>query len=591
MSEHYRSGRDYDPTQVTTFFESQRFTEALSYVNSRLAAFSDPSEMTPEQAQEEENLINDFSKTFFGPYWLDRETRATCIAAADPESNELNIHAAEGSFKGLTVESYTTNQLVDSESVTYVGDISARMLAIYLESDDEVYTVPLDTSCLLSLEVDIPPLPSGGDTLLSNLLVYEHVAKYLASRLPYQDWTEEKQSQQVRDILNEINTNQHMVSANLGPAIVTIGGNDGVSDVTCASLSVELPPSGNIEHDGLYLELFHPETSGTTSVPLARVLAFKEPIPENDNLQQTDLLHTFFADFNIINIINDSENWVNSLQDEDERNEAIAEAISDLNGLLSETFAASTFFATGIFYYAQPDSDDLIARHQSIMDGSAESFDIQFIDNKWRAVIPIEYEVNGYSQLAYVVPGKPHTEQLTAYYDTALDFSENEDDSDVIQSCLDAADATKHTVNSRAFKKASAHKQVQLLSGAVQPLKSELERLALNQFTTCLASNYFVVDSRWTAFSCADIAELCYVNTLSLAEEDRVRISGTFIDTLIPELYEFEGKKIKGVKDFPLSKGEPMIIIENATAQKTYFIPARAIKLFQPHTQYADPDD
>ena len=99
------------------------------------------------------------------------------------------------------------------------------------------------------------------------------------------------------------------------------------------------------------------------------------------------------------------------------------------------------------------------------------------------------------------------------------------------------------------------------------------------------------IDTRLIEPTYADIAELCHVTTINKPENQRTPINGTVAGLTVPEILDnTRTKRFTGMKDFPLSKGEPMVIIENTEQNMVLFVPARSIKYLARQPGSVEPD-
>lgn len=591
FSRHSPESPSVDPIDVLSFFNSPRFTEAVSYVNSQLAAFSDPSDMTFEQQEQEAQMLADFNNTFFGMYWQDRPTRATC-SLQDESTNstsELCAQSISGTFSGAVPELYLDNELVDRQTATYVSNVARRRLAIRIDDTEQYYTVPLNKQHLLELQVDVPPLPPVDDTLTSQLHTYNQVIQYFMSTPSYQRLSKKARYDKLQDALQKLNYHPQLIQANQTPTITTIIGSHGVSNIPGAGISITPPSTKNsLSTSGLQLQIFNPELGGTTTIPVSLVADIAPVTPANSpelaSAHITDILN-LFRSTDLNDAVNAAEYHINNAYDDDERNQAIIEAVSDIDAMLPESLISSEFYAQGTIFYAQVDDEELIPKTGNIIDGNIEGVDIQLIDGKWRVVLPIEYEQQGLPQLAYVVPFRSHTTTLEAYYTLPSDAEQLSDEEAMVQDLNSYAQHTSSIIMGKRFKKASRQRQVQLLQQAMEPLQSTIERIRCDspsEAVVCLAASYYAVDSRLTSITWSDIAELAYVNTPDLPEHQRTPLEGRLVTADIPELSDIADSKFNGLADFPLSQGEPMVVVEDAARQIVYFIPAQSVKLLTP---------
>ncbi len=153
----------------------------------------------------------------------------------------------------------------------------------------------------------------------------------------------------------------------------------------------------------------------------------------------------------------------------------------------------------------------------------------------------------------------------------------------MIQYSHGAADECAELTSSRAFYRLRHETQVHKLREVADGIEDVLaDRLGIKEgsIITCAAGNYYAIPSDAVNATCEEIATYAPVRSVDLPENKRGPISGRFTGIAIPEAevgLNPSGRKFQSVDDFPLSDGEPMIVIDNEEAGIAYFMPLREV--------------
>lgn len=618
MTEKRPSDPKLQTVDIVKLFDNQQFKNATEYTNGIFQAFSDPVDVEPGEDKVAEDAMQAYNQSHFGLDWLERDARVSVIAE-DGETGELGIYDFNAKFIGAEPGISVQDVLIDRERIYYVKDMAVRALTLrFIDGDDEYY-VPLNRESLLRCEVDIP-MPRSSEKTPAGLLQHdaETFGHVLASST-FLGCGIKDQKAQIADMVEYTNDNSLMLGDKVGQTRVTAFTNDGAGITTydAKSLKAAFPwpedrvlPYGateEYEYGGrLFLEITDTETSTVTLIPADTVVNIERHrdisdshIPSTDG-ETVDVLNQFFASEHIMNAMNDIENWINAPFETDaERDEAIIEALEDISRLVPEEFFDYGFKFTGTAFY-QDKNDNITAHLVMTEDAHTEGFDIVELEGKWRVVFPLMIDradtpsitmpIEQAYATCYVLPYAPYTKRLASFEtDDTPEFLGRPED--LLDTCAEACKKTRRIIASKRFRTSRRDRQTELLKAGYADLIDMVARVAgqkYDEIVTCMANEYYVNDMRFDSMRCQEIADMGKVDVSEIAPERRPAINGTVAAVAIPELRDVGNKPFRSLKDFPLSKGEPMIIIEDEPANKVYFIPARNLTYLAPITSDAE---
>lgn len=447
--------------------------------------------------------------------------------------------------------------------------------------DDEYYTIPLDGN-LLQCEIDAPPLPGDSNTALGKLQNVEAVLSHLITTPTFQAMDEETQEKQILEIMRECQENSQIAAASNVPSVILTE-----NRVTTVN-SFQLIPVISGESSRLDLSL---NVAGLEYPMVMQSSAIEAIIPDyrrNNTLHVVDTLRTFFMDDAVQEKMRELENAVNYAS-EDERPALIEHIANEMSAMVDEelddskSFWHSTYDVDGMLYWRR-DDNTIEVDYGQIYDATIATFDMFYIDGRWRIVIAYETlnDELDEEEAVYVVPDEHYTSKIEGRFDPLL-VKEYVNDFDMIQYFHDAADGCARLTGSRAFYRLRHVTQVNKLREVANGVEAVLaDRLGITEgsMITCAAGNYYSIPSDAVNATCEEIATYAPVRSVDLPENKRGPISGRFTGVAIPEAEATlnpAGKKFQSLKDFPLSGGKPMIVIDNEEVGIAYFMPLREV--------------
>lgn len=128
-----------------------------------------------------------------------------------------------------------------------------------------------------------------------------------------------------------------------------------------------------------------------------------------------------------------------------------------------------------------------------------------------------------------------------------------------------------------------------MLEDVIDETRSELnhifDTLYRGNLVSCMANKYWVIDINVYesgSYSPEEIAAL--PAAMSEPSEEPFEVCGDTISLVIPEIAERE-EKITSIADFPLSQGQPMLQIKDASGRGlVYFVPIESVSGIMPFT-------
>ncbi len=586
------------PVHETIYTE--RFQDAIQDVNQALTAYSTVDEETARSMYEamlaEEGAVESFYNEFFGLQWLEREVRIVAIENDDPGSNEMGIvKSIAGKLMGLIPQAYEKDITVKSgERSAVIQQMVVRTLVLLVEeAGGSQHTVDLTKGHILSMEADIPPERKNGKTILGVLHIDNEALSHLLHTETFLSMDIKTQKSQLFSILNEINRNPPILydlNTIYNVDVTDINGKPQYS-LTGDQVSVVFPgleerkkrykkPADYKNGTELWLQIADTETGSIQHIPISRVSNITTSERNGDGTAKLDVLRLFESD-DFVTLATNAENAINYCQKERERNNLIASYTQDISAILPEQTFASSFFVTGTVF--REAGDTLEGAEESHDDVIAAGIDIKHVNGKWRVVFALDVNTgetgtNIYGQEplfepVFVIPDRSFTQELYGVSNACYDITEQYNDP-LREACLSAADAVKELILSKRFSAARLERQITMIDEELADLRQAtklVENVIPGGRLGMTVTNYYAVDINVAGLTCADIASMPHANGSGLyIEFDDLSVA-------VPECVESRYIKFQSIKDFPLSKGEPMIIAEDTAKGITYFVPAQSV--------------
>ena len=280
--------------------------------------------------------------------------------------------------------------------------------------------------------------------------------------------------------------------------------------------------------------------------------------------------------------------WLEAVYDAAERAndsgevaEIVREMLPELESRIGRTLPGAMFIFEGVVVVdnGTGDTSALPFQNETVV---ATGCDLHFIDGRWQLGVDVEViDSNSDTVEGFVLPSRT--------YCTRLELVEQpEPDKDLIRTLTHIARRCHQTTHSPGFKRASLDKQHRLLDASIDHLDEIVREFAPteeNETISCLAKGYLCQPSEFVGI--VDPVSLPYVTQKSSGTDDFFHMEGDVIGCGYPEIDLERQQPYKTPEDFPISKGEPMILIENTTTGMAYFVRARDVRRLSP--TYSNP--
>ncbi len=581
------------------------FWSAVSLANTQLSAFVKNKHMSSKDKAREQEILDNFNEKYFGLTWLERNARFT-VAYEDELKGvkpQLGVDTRDAKFITCTVETYKDNMLVDRDAAVFVKAMGYKALAFRFETKTEVFTIPVEKS-ILDFTIDIaPPISSERTTVdklrncnekLTHLL---HTEIFLSSEL-------EDQKLQIEDCLSYFEDTAGITGFRDGVFELIIDPDEpGAWPVHLAGnhmwltipgvMERETPfqSSDDYEYDELHVAVSQTDSDTTHIIPVSRLFDIIDLEAPTEGTLHQDILGRFFENPRIQRVITDIEDHINSINDKDECVEAILEAVHDLHSLVSDDFYDLRFEVKGYVFRNDDEERPTISEKTEEHTGATlEDFEIQYINGRFRVVLPLEIEGadpgDPASDFFYVVPDRAYISVLAGHENTAESIAnDSELGIDLVEEFRDCCSETERLVRSHHFRKAPYREQCVMLKNAVEPVNKLIDTLSVlgdEEIINCFTRAYWLVGENEDDWSCREIAGLPQATAPGDNPEQSLVIRGDQMLVIVPEIADSTIKKFHGPFSFPLSNGNPMLIMEDSESGATYYIPLEAISSLIP---------
>ena len=612
MAEQFPA-RDLRPTDVLDIINQPRFIEAESYVNGLLGAYSDEDTIPDEAAKREQEAIETLNDTFFGLDWLERRARIILIEEEEDSPKPTGVSTIDGKFIGIIPDTHTLDVLVDRESAVYVQQLGYRALAFLLEEDGEQFTLRMSRQNLLEFTVEAPPPMSEAKTDLHALQQGCRTFSHALQTDFFLSLPLKEQQEYIGSLLGDINSSSNLMETDVIRYHVTVvfEGEEEPAVFTATCMSIVFPDYENrmspyekpddfalgpdpwleiVEADDAVAVV--PITAVRGIQPLDRLGETQATGPET-RLELTDILRTVFASTEVMELISRTEATLRYSDDEDEQYAAAEEFFEEMDAAFPDIFWDFTYQLSGAIYREQ-ENGTLASTIELHPAAALTTFTAKKIDNRWRCVMAFEVPTGNYIkandtmvpavETVFIIPTTQSMFEIAAYPEPETD-DETESEpllDDFTVWLRKTAVATKELVQSRQFRTAPREEQIKLLKyelAGVEGMLEDMTDAAKNELLVCTASHYYMAEAGNVDYTCADIAKLPLLDNT----KDHLVLTGDVVSVAIPELEEDTNHAYKAMRDFPLSKAEPMVILENTEYQVTYFIPAQNMLLLSPY--------
>lgn len=206
---------------------------------------------------------------------------------------------------------------------------------------------------------------------------------------------------------------------------------------------------------------------------------------------------------------------------------------------------------------------------------------MHYTDSAWRFVIDIEYtDRNNQDNNGFIVPANPYCNSIQM---THLESPESQHDKNLMRQLEIIAKNCHKITRSPKFKHADIATQHETLDKSIDELDALVARAFLNSAednVACLAKGYLCFPAEFQGK--INPESIPYVQISPSNNLEPIEIEGDVIACGYPEINYERNTPYDTKIDFPISNGEPMIMIENTQKSLAYFIRLRDVLSLSP---------
>lgn len=506
-----------------------------------------------------------------------------------------------------------------SDTVVYQQGYSA--VAFCVSVNDEIFAFPLSKKTLCTFEVWDKPDDESEDALPLFITDFQKIATVIRSRTHMQDFYESDPDYQVgllSEYLEAMNDDDALGAFNQEPIIYRMGVkkyfevrhengapviiNEQTSNqpmpVTgefCEAIIPELmtnswfqtPDDFPISEGEPMLALTTPATDKIVWIPLQDIVTF-----ETNQISLVDTAHgkvdipdgqDLLLALNRPNIFSwtqfqalEAETFTSS-EELDERVLRLANEVDTLTGV--DIDGQKIHFSGKL--YTQQEDETYAARDVDKCVLYGATYDIRYIEGAWRFVVVVEYETDDIvkdndgtehpdTEIGYVIPQTPYCTELIVL---ARDYSCEYADNDLTEKFAWIAREARRLLYSREFSTSTLEQQLLMLDRSIAELDEIIQEYIPtepNETVLCIAKGCMCIPLEYEGTF--DSFELPYATAKNTTPEGIFTIEGNVIGHGYPEMNRERDTPYNTVTDFPVSNGEPMVMIENTTTGYAYLI-------------------
>lgn len=542
-------------TDLLSELEKSDFWKNVEIINRELAAYSSEELDNILPRYHPDTLALRLSSRHFDPRYLDETTTAT-IACRLPngESGTEQITGRLGLFTYTTI---TSEECVDGVNIA----TDQRVAALQIGET----AVPLSPETLLQLDVENPTPDEDPNDTFSYIMNQVREIGALRTKPSYQAASPSKQSILEANAVENVNQHLDAIANDNTVSIVTLHPELKYDDDTARgsiraqNISVEI--RDNYPHF-----LIIDTDSFVHAIPYGGVIDIEitdEPVDIDINVID------FFNDETIRIRIDYIESTTYCSEDD------LAGLIKDLEKTIGDNFCQDGIFSGAGMLYRKESSGD-IKGEDAKFTLLSRGFDVLEIDGERKLVIALEDSNNPPGDPLYIIPDTTHLNQcVRKNAPRAMEF---EPDCDLIECLRSAASAVEKLIKSDDFINADNIEQQQrmfdeeeAIDKAISKLIYTFDNLYQGYQIRCTAKKCWAIPvDVYESYSPEDIANL---PTATLEPGKEIfEINGDAVEFFVPEMID-QKEKITSAADFPLSRGQPMLRITDASSgEPTYYL-------------------
>ena len=535
--------------------EKSDFWKNVEIINRELAAYSSEELDDIPPRYHPDTLALRLSSRHFDPRYLDETTTAT-IACRLPngESGTEQITGRLGLF------TYTT---ITSEECTGGVNITADQRVAALQIGETA--VPLSPETLLQLDIENPTPDEDPNDTFSYIMNQVREIGALRTKPSYQAASPSEQTileanavENVNQYLDDIANNDTMTIVTLHPELKY---DDDTARGSIRAQNISVKIRDNYPHF-----LIIDTDSFVHAIPYGGVI----------DIEITD--EPVDIDINVIDIFNDEtiRRMVDYIEgtayySEDD----LAELINNLEETIGDNFCQDGIFSgTGKLYRKESSGD--IEGEFADFTLLSRGLDVLEIDGERKLVITLKDPNSPPDTSLYIIPDTTHLSKCIRK--NAPRAMELEPDYDLIECLRSAANAAEKLIKSDDFINADDIEEQQrmfdkeeAIDKAISKLVYTFDNLYQGYQIRCTAKKCWTIPvDVYESYSPEDIASL--PTAILEPGKEIFEINGDVVEFFVPEMIDRK-EKITSAADFPLSHGQPMLRITDASSgEPTYYL-------------------
>ena len=531
------------------------FWENVEIINRELAAYSseEPGDIPPKNHPD--TLALGLSSRHFNPQYLG-ETATVTIAHESPDG-ELSIEQITGELGLFTYATITSEECVGGVNIT----ADQRVAALQIGET----AVPLSPETLLQLDVEKPTPDEDPNDTFSYIMNQVREIGALRTKPSYQAASPSGQSILETNAVEDVNQHLNTIVNDNTVSIVTLHPelkyDDGTTRSSIRARDISVTMRDN-----------HPHFQIIGTDNLVHSIPYNGVIDIEITDEPVDI------DINVIDIFNDEK--IRRMIDYIEgtaycSEDDLAELIKDLEETIGDNFCQDGIFSGAGMLYRKESSGDI---EGELADFTllSRGLDVLEIDGERRLVIALKDPNSPPDTSLYIIPDAIHLDRCIRK--NAPRAMELEPDYDLIECLRSAASAAEKLIKSDDLINADDIEEQQrmfdeeeAIDKAMSKLVYTFDNLCQGYQIRCTAKKCWAIPvDVYESYSPKDIASLPTA-TLEPGKE-MFEINGDVVEFFVPEMIDRK-EKITSAADFPLSHGQPMLRITDASSgEPTYYL-------------------
>lgn len=542
-------------TDLLSELEKSDFWKNIDSINQELAAYSSEEPDDIPLKNHPDTLALRLLARHFDPRYLG-EIATAAIARRLPDGG-FDIKQITGKLGLFTYATITSEECVGGVNIA----TDQRVAALQIGET----AVPLSPETLLQLDVENPTPGEDPNNTFSYIISRVREINTLRTKPSYRAASPSEQSILEANAVENVNQHLDAIANDNTVSIVTLHPELKYDDDTARgsirtqNISVEIrdnyPHFQIIDTDNL-----------VHSIPYNGIIDIEitdEPVDIDINVID------FFNDETIRNRIDYIESTTYCSEDD------LAELIKDLEETIGDNFCQDGIFSgTGMLYRKESSGD--IEGEFADFTLLSQGFDVLEIDGERKLVITLKDPNSPPDTSLYIIPDTTHLSKcIRKNAPRAMEF---EPDCDLIECLRSAASAAEKLIKSDDFINADDIEEQQrmfdeeeAIDKAMSKLVYTFDNLYQGYQIRCTAKKCWAIPvDVYESYSPKDIANL---PTATFEPGKEIfKINGDAVEFFVPEMID-QKEKITSAADFPLSHGQPMLRITDASSgEPTYYL-------------------